>query len=373
MNKKIKILFLATDVFKKGGIQRYSRYQIRALRKNPKVEKVFVFSLLAQDPKNSFEEDIGTDYVAGGLKLTQKVSFSIRALSLAKKEKIDLIICNHIDLAIVCLLIKKTIGVPYMVNIYGLEIWSDYNEIKKIGLTNAAVVVGDCNFILEYLQKKLNTKVKKSFLVYDCVDFNKFVPAASDEHFCDKYGIPRGVRLISTIGRLDRDKGQAAVIKILKFFEEKIYYLVVGDGTKRKELEELAEKESVRNRVIFVGRVPETDLVPLYNLGEIVILISRFNKNEGEGLPLGLIEASACAKPIIAGDEDGSFETVVEGKNGFAVSPGDPPKIIEKIRYLLDYPERAKEMGKYGEKYAKENFSYSVFRKKFEKILEEIL
>lgn len=372
MKETVNILYLATDVFKKGGIQRYARYQIQALKEKTSAKNIFVFSFLGKDKRSAFEEDIPLDYVGGGTSWWRKILFAAKAFIFAIKKKPDIVFVNHVGLSPLALFLKKTLGIPYSVNVYGLEIWGGLSALEKWGIREADAVVGDCQFILFYIKNNLNINLKKEFLLYDCVELKRFVPQKTPDFIYERYSIPQNKRLLVTIGRLDRDKGQETGIKALKYLAPDVFYVIVGDGIKRHELEELARREGVRDRVIFTGRVPEEDLVPLYNIGDVVLLISRFAKGEGEGLPLGLIEASACAKPIIAGDEDGSTEAVIEGRNGFVVSPHDFEGIVSKIKFLVNNPEEAQKLGERGRKYVEENFSYEAFRQNQWRILENI-
>jgi len=368
----MNILILATDVFTKGGIQRYTRYQVRALRENPDLKHVFLFSLLGKDPRSSFEEDIAVDYSAGGISLLKKAIFIIRVLFFCRNHEIDLIICNHVSLGRVALLVKTILRIPYLVDIHGLEVWSGLRYGEVIGLKNADGVISVSRFTLSYVEKRLNIPLRRTFLLYNCIDMTRFAPLTVPDSLYLKYGIPKEKKLVVTVGRLDRDKGQEMVIRSLKILPEDVFYLIVGDGARRSELEILVDREGVSGRVIFTDRVVEEDLVPLYNVGNVICLISRFSKKEGEGFGLALIEASACAKPVLGGDEDGSVEAVLNGESGVSLSPNDPSRIAEKLEFLLTRPEQARSMGLEGRRYVEKNFSYDLFREKQWNIIREV-
>ncbi len=369
----MKLLLLATDVFEKGGIQRYARYQIKALREMPNiVEKAFIFSLLGKTP-TSFEKDISLDYVAGGLSLIKKIFFAVKAIFFARSNNINMIICNHISLTPIARFLKSFFGIPYIVNVYGLEIWSGLRKREIKGLKDARAIIGDCKFTLKYIKDNFNISERKLFLLYDCVDMEKFFPQAVSQEIYDKYGIDKSKKIISVVGRLVYDKGQKTMISFLKYLPEEIILLNVGGGPRLEEWKKFAKSEGVENRVIFTGRVPEEDLAPLYNAADLVVFLSEFKPHEGCALPLVLIEASACEKPIIASNQDGAAEAVKDGFNGFVVPARDKETIVEKIKYLFSQPSLLREMGGNGRQYARENFSYEIFRQNQEAILKEIL
>jgi len=368
----IMILVLATDVFSTGGIQRYTRYQIKALRSIDWLGKIVVFSLWPKRPGDLFEEKFEVDYEGKGAKFFSKIIFSLKAIAVAIKEKPDLVMCNHVSFTPLARLIQKLTGIPYSVNVYGLEIWSGIRKREIKGLKKAKAIIGDCQFILQYIKDNFNINEEKLFLLYDCVDMEKFSPKPVPAEIYDKYGIPSDKKIISVIGRLVYDKGQQTMIHLLKFLPQEMILLIVGAGPRLEEWKNLSLTEGVSERTIFTGRVPEEDLIYIYNLSNLVIYLSEFRKNEGGGLPLVLIEASACEKPIIASNEDGAAEAVKDGFNGFLVPPRNVEIIVDKIKYLFSRPSLLEKMGKNSRHYIKENFSYEVFRKKQWDILKNI-
>jgi len=373
ISKKLKILVLATDVFSTGGIQRYIRYQIKALRSIDWLDKIVVFSLWPKRQDDLFEEDFRVDYEGKGADFFSKIIFSLRAIAVAVRKKPDLVLCNHISFTPLAAIIQKLTGIPYSVNVYGLEIWSSMRKRELEGLKEAKAIIGDCKFTLEYIKDNFNINEGKMFLLYDCVDMEKFSPQAVAQEIYDKYSIDKNKKIVSVFGRLVYDKGQETMIRFLKFLPEEIILLIVGSGPRLKDWKELAKAEGVENRVIFTGRVPEEDLIYMYNLSDFVIYLSEFKKYEGGALPLVLIEASACEKPIIGSNQDGAAEAVKDGFNGFVVPPRDQETIVKKIKYLFSQPSVLREMGKNGRQYVKENFSYEIFRQNQETILKKIL
>jgi len=367
------ILYLATDVFSTGGVQRYARYQISALRSIDWLGKIVVFSLWPKRPGDLFEENFKVDYEGKGAKFFSKIVFSLEVILSAVKEKPDLIWLNHVSFTPLAMLIQKLTGAPYSVNVYGLEIWSGMRGRELRGLKKAKAILGDSKFILKYIKDNFNISEEKMFLLYDCVDMKKFSLQAVPQEIYDKYGIDKNKKIISVVGRLVYDKGQATMIRFLKFLPEEIILLIVGAGPRIEEWKNLAKSEGVEKRVIFTGRAPEDDLIYLYNVPDLTMHLSEFKKNEGGALPLVLIEAGACEKPIMASNEDGACEAVKDGFNGFVVPARDKEVIVSKIKNLFSNPSLLKQMGKNGRQYVKENFSYEIFKRNQEAILKRIL
>lgn len=367
----MKILIIATGVFFKGGIERYTRYQYKALQELYGSEKVYLASLLGGESNYSFEEKLEVEYVQGGIRFADKITFLIKCIFLVKKHKIDTIICNHRQLSIIGYLSKKIFGVKYITNVYGLEIWSGMNRVETMALLNSDRIIGDCNFILNYIQKHFHYPDFKMDLLYDAVDTQRFLPKEKNETLYDKYKIPGNKFIIATIGRLERNKGHEIIIKTLPLIDESIVYLIVGGGNQIESLKKLAASLNLQDRVIFTGRVPESDLVNCYNIADLIVLLSTFDKNEGEGLPFGLIEASACGKPIICGNQDGSQDAISrELPNGMLINPLDQTQLKEAINLYFNDKNMLSLHGSNGRKFVTGNFEYEKFKEKQKQILE---
>lgn len=118
--------------------------------------------------------------------------------------------------------------------------------------------------------------------------------------------------------------------------------------------------------------MPEKELVDFYNIADVIALLSIFGDNEGEGLPLGLVEASACSKPIIAGNQDGSLESISkDNPNGFIINPTSLDELVERINILYSNENILKEYGNNGLQYVKKEFSFDNFKRNLKKIIED--
>lgn len=367
-----KVLFLSSDMFFKGGLQRYARYEYKVLREILGEENVFSFSLNGKD-ENSFEEEINVDFIPRGKGFLRKIDFTLETIRFVKQNKIDLLFINLINQSPIGLLAKKLWGVPYYVNVYGLEMWTVLNPLRKISFKYADKVIGDCTFILRYCKTNLNINGDKLYLLYDCVDTQRFKPFPKNVELMRRYGIPDNEFIVLTIARIDDIyKGHELVIKALKNLPKDIVYVIVGGGKLVSYLKSLVEEINLVNRVIFTGRVKEEELVDFYNIADLFVLVTRFGKGEGEGLPLTPIEAAACEKPIIVGNEDGSIDSVEDGKNGFIVSPRNIGEIVERIKLLYENEDLRLRMGRYGREKVERDFSYENYRNTLKSILRNI-
>lgn len=372
MDRNRKIVFIGFDIEGTGGISTYSRYQIKALKED--FEYLTVYSFDQQQKSYS-------GYVNKSYKYNSKIRLIILLLELiARKSGIDLIIFNHVNLAFLGAVIKKLFGIKYMIFGYNNDILIKFRHLYKFGYENADALGIDCRYTINKLGE-LHTKVPKTFLLHDPVDvafFKSYEKNVSQKILAEKYSIDFENRFIITtvaVMRKSGNKGHRLILEAIKKLNNKsILYFITSGGEDKKNIERYSKDIGMESQVIFFGFV-ENKLIPhFYNASDVVALISKNEYGKGEGVPLGLIEASACEVPILAGNEDGSYEAINDDyPNGFRVSPRNIDEIAQKIQFYLDNPEVRKEHSKNGRKYILEDFEYGNFRNKQTEIINEVL
>jgi glycosyltransferase involved in cell wall biosynthesis len=95
------------------------------------------------------------------------------------------------------------------------------------------------------------------------------------------------------------------------------------------------------------------DMPALLAQSNIVCLPSYYR----EGVPLTLIEAAACGRPIVATDAPGCREIVQHGVNGLCVAPRDPTALVEALRRLIADPALRRSMGAAGHEWVRAHFT----------------
>ena len=120
--------------------------------------------------------------------------------------------------------------------------------------------------------------------------------------------------------------------------------MIVGDGTEKANLERMCTRLGIGERSHFPGFISVKDGLPaLYRMAAVFVMASQI---ETQGLVL--LEAAACALPIVAVKATCLHEIVHEGENGFLLMPGDINGLARRITWLVQNPVRAREMGQVG-------------------------
>lgn len=167
----------------------------------------------------------------------------------------------------------------------------------------------------------------------------------------NKFGITDDDKVLLTVARVLPRKGQDMVIRslptVLKKFPN-LKYLVVGDGRYRQTFTAIANEIGVSDNVVFTGGVAHGEIINYIDMCDIFIMPNRYWNNKIEGLPNALIEASARAKPLIAGNHGGSVEAVRNAETGLLVGPESVDDIAQAIVTILSDDGLANKMGKAG-------------------------
>ena len=121
-------------------------------------------------------------------------------------------------------------------------------------------------------------------------------------------------------------------------------FVVIGDGERRSELEQMAKRLGLDGKVAFIGW--RRDMVNVYADLDVVALTSL-----NEGSPVALIEALAAARPVISTAVGGVSEVVVDGVTGLTVSANDSAALADGIVRLLSDRELANRLGEAGRRH----------------------
>jgi phosphatidylinositol alpha-1,6-mannosyltransferase len=123
-------------------------------------------------------------------------------------------------------------------------------------------------------------------------------------------------------------------------------YVIVGEGPERKRLERLAKRLRISHRIRFLGEVDAATLPAVYNLCDVFVQLSAAASPPDVCAP-ALLEALACAKPVVV-TASAASEEIVDEQVGFSVPDGDSTELAEALTTLLDRRELAAQMGERG-------------------------
>ena len=249
---------------------------------------------------------------------------------------------------------------PAVVWAHGIEAWGDFGKTHACALPLASKIIASSTYTKE--------RVLENFPAADvCV-------APLTVH-CDPayhYRATEQPFEIVTVGRLagkERYKGHDLMLEALALMKNKgivIRYNVVGSGDDLGRLQLRAAELGIGEQVVFHGYLPDRETEKIYAQCSVFAMPSHIIKRDselwsGEGLGLVYLEAAGHGLPVIACNEGGQRDCVIDGKTGFLVRP-DPKEIAAKIEYLMGNRDECRKMGEEGRRFVARNFTAKKFR-----------
>jgi glycosyltransferase involved in cell wall biosynthesis len=168
-------------------------------------------------------------------------------------------------------------------------------------------------------------------------------------------------------GRLEPVKDYPTLLAAMAKVPVPARLLIAGSGPLKDELLGLSVRLGLERRVRFLGFEP--DLRRWMRAADGFVLSSRC-----EGLPMGLLEAAACALPAVATDGAGTSEVLVDGQSGWLTPAGDSAALAQAMmRMMLTPPEERSAMGERARQLAIERFSLEAILDRWEALYRELL
>ena len=375
-----RVLYLTPGCFDKGGISRYNRYQIRALRDLLGPRRVDVLSVLGPN-EDAFEDAIEVRFASGGIRMRNKLRFVSEALRAAATLRPNIVLSAHVNLGGLGHTLARATGACSVLNVYGSEVWSGLRLDSGWAIRRSQFMVSDCHFTARYVRDAGPRPDGAIDVVWDCVDLDKFSPRDPSPDVLQRYGIPApgsGVTLL-TLGRMSPDAAHKGYDRLLNAFARvanrvpDVRLVYAGRGGLTDRLKARAAALGVADRVFFTGMIREQDMADVYRAADIFSLVSDRGPGRGEGIPLTPLEAAACGVPILVGNHDGSQEAIFEGRNGFVLDPFDAEEHARVIELLARDSTLRRSLAAGALAIARAEFSYEGFRSKHEQLLSRWL
>lgn len=265
---------------------------------------------------------------------------------------------------------------PYVITPWGTDILIDVQESRLIryftvrSLNKAELITCDgINMKNEIV--KLGVNADKIRLVIFGVDLRRFnFYEDSKSEFRKKYGIGERKIVVSTRTLTPVHDVQTFVrsIPLIKETVPEAVFVIVGDGTERKSLEELAKSLGIYDSTRFIGRVEEDEMAQCLSAADVYVSTSMADS----GLAASTAEAMACKLPAVVTDNGDNSDWVIENKGGFIVPASEPEIMAKQIIRLLQDDELRQELGLYNRAVIEDRNNYVKEMDKMESFYMEL-
>ncbi len=352
----------------KGGIQVYLQDVIKAL--NNEFPNLYL-SIFDKLDKRHFSNEWHSPHISfvfsGNLpRFLQTPYFSLTLISGVLKKKPNLILCGHINFSPVAFWIHRLTRIPYWIIVYGTDAWEvrDQGKIKALHSANKLISIG--TYTRDRLINEQNISLDKISLLPVTFEAKRFKISPKPDYLLQRYGLEPKQPILLTVGRLsssDRYKGYDQILHALPEIRSSIpniHYILVGKGDDRPRIEQLIHQLNLKDYVTLAGFVPDRELCDHYNLCDVFVMPSK-----GEGFGIVYLEALACGKPTLGGNQDGAIDALCQGELGALVDPDDVEAIARTIIQILQstYPNSLIYQPELLRQKVIEKFSFECFQK----------
>ena len=236
--------------------------------------------------------------------------------------------------------------------------WLVYYPIEKYMAKKCDLLITINKEDFALAQKKFSKRTKIAHIHGVGVDEKRYHPATAEEQLAMRKaeGLSSEDFVILCTGELNENKNQKTLISAAAQLKDKIpnlKVLLAGNGPKEEELRDQIHAEGLDGIVKLLGY--RTDLEKVVPAVDLVVSCSH-----REGMPLNIIEAMLCKKPVIASHNRGHDELVQSGKTGFLAPPTNEYEFAELISKLFAHAESLSQYGEEGYQIAQNYTAASV-------------
>lgn len=301
----------------------------------------------------------------GSLKFYLQTALRVRKL--VKREGIGMIHCGrNLPEGFVGYLVNKLCGVPYLFFTHGEDISVSRRSREMTWMTRRVMAaargaIGNSFNTRRLLIEEWGYPAERIGVIQPGVDTTRYVPVPRDEAQRTELGWS-GRTVILTVGRLQKRKGQDMMIRALAAIRQShpsVLYAIIGTGEEDAPLRELAKREGQQDHVQFIGGVSDDRMLQCHQQCDLFALPNRAVGPDLEGFGIVLLEAQACGKPVLAGNNGGTGETMDAPHTGVIVDCSEPEPLATAVNELLSDPTRMTEVGRRGRSWVTERFDWS--------------
>jgi glycosyltransferase involved in cell wall biosynthesis len=249
-------------------------------------------------------------------------------------------------------LLGEALDVPVVCSCRGNDISKDMfitPEIIAAVLTRSTRLIFVSTSLLHMADTLVPCRAKAT-VVANAVDSTLFTP--------DTSAIPAAHRavVVGTSGLMRWKKGIDLFLPLIRTLcaVHEVQILIAGyglDAAIDQHMTAFLERYNLRQQLEITGPLPHQQMVHALRRMDLYV-----NTSYQEGMPNGVLEAMACALPVIATDADGTPDLVQDGVTGYLCPMGDLDALVARCRTLITQPTLRQRMGQAGRRRVQQHF-----------------
>jgi glycosyltransferase involved in cell wall biosynthesis len=304
-----------------------------------------------------------------------------RLYSIIRRERPDIVHTHSSKAGVLGRIAARLAGVPIVIHtIHGLPFHpyqgrlanTAYRICERLCARMTDVIVTVADAMTVKARDAGVADARKFRTIYSGFEVDAYEAAAAQrDEARHALGIAPGVPVVGKVARLAPLKGHEFLLAAAPEIVARVpgvKFLLVGDGTLRKEIEDAIAARGLGAHFILTGMVPRDRVPALIAAMDVVVHTSL-----REGLARVLPQALSVGRPVVAFDVDGASEVIGEGRTGCLLAPRDTAGLAARVIGLLGDDRLRDAMGAEGRRVARERFSTEKMVADIDRLYAELL
>ena len=335
---KIRLLHIAQCA---GGVDCYLRMLLAHMDKKCFMQILICSPDYSEDKYQDLVEEFIQIEMCNSLSFVKDTKAIRKVRELIKHFRPDVIYCHSSKAGGIGRIANMGIGIPIIYNPHGWAFNMKGAKLKSFvylwierllsSLTTRYITISNYEK-LSAIQNHV-TKANKVKVIFNGIDMeavDKEVELSIVSRV--SLNIPENAYLIGMVGRISRQKAPDVFIRVaaaLKNILPDAYFMIVGDGEQRADIERLIRNEGLEGRIMITGWVDNP--IAYACLFNQALLLSRW-----EGFGLVLAEYMKLGKPIVATNVDAIPDLITDYENGLLVEADNVDQAVEAVYKLYN-------------------------------------
>ena len=265
---------------------------------------------------------------------------------------------------------------PKVKRLFTAHLWQDHDSRKMKFYTwlnlkilrhyHKIIAVSDA---LKQFMVERGIPAEKITVIHNAIDTDAWKRENATADIREEFDIPKTSKIVGVVGRLRYEKDLPTTLAVAqKVIQERpdTYFLIVGDGPEREELERQVQQMGLSEKILFLGF--RKDTMNIYAALDVFASTARI-----EGTPNTALEAMAMSAPVVYTRVGGVGELIQDGHDGLLFEIGDVPGISDAILSLLNDEEFARRIRNTARQSVCTNFSFTNRLKAVEAVYEQLM
>jgi L-malate glycosyltransferase len=291
-----------------------------------------------------------------------------------RKEGIHIVQTYFFDANVIGVITAKLAEISWIISCRrDMGFWYDKRNLSYLRVVNKLVdrFLVNSEAVRDNLANREKIPKSKIDIIYNGIDVSHYdrstITAAATR---SALNIPDNHVVVVCIANLNRRVKRIDIFveaaAIISKTVKDVFFLIVGDGALRAELQNQARNLNVYDKIVFTGT--RTDIAKLLNIADIGVLTS-----DSEGFSNALLEYMAAGIAVVATDVGGNRELIQENNTGFLVPPGNPVKVADTVIKLIQDKDLRVTFGMNGRSIIDNRFSIESMIKNLEQYYSDLI